>query len=85
MEHQDFILYSISLSIVDYDITIFPQHYLGLIALEHFLGTGWPGKNIIGCLVQNTNSLFIWAAAAYRFILENKKNQVIKTRLSNIF
>jgi hypothetical protein len=72
-KHQDFILHNISQSIVNHDIRIFLEQNLKLIAQERTLAAGWPGDEIIKCLVQNANGLFIWAATAYRFIREGKR------------
>ncbi|OQV11244.1 NACHT domain-containing protein [Cladophialophora immunda] len=73
VEHQEFILHSISQSVVDHDIRIFLEHNLKLIAQERSLAAGWPGEEIIKRLVQNASGLFIWAATAYRFIREGKR------------
>jgi hypothetical protein len=83
-EHQDFVLHSISPSIVDHDIRIFLESDLRLIGQERSLGPGWPGEEVIRCLVQNASGLFIWAATACRFIREGKKRQVIRQRLASI-
>jgi hypothetical protein len=72
-EHQDFVLHSISPSIVDHDISLFLEYNLRLIGQEHSLGVGWPGGDTIRCLVQNASGLFIWAATACRFIREGKR------------
>jgi hypothetical protein len=72
-EHQDFMLHSISPSIVDHDIWIFLEYELRLVGQERSLGPGWPGENTIRCLVQLAGGLFIWAATACRFIREGKR------------
>ncbi|RYP83459.1 hypothetical protein DL769_001362 [Monosporascus sp. CRB-8-3] len=72
-EHQDFVLHSISPSIIDHDIRIFLEHNLRLIGQERSLDSGWPGEDIIRCLVQHANGLFIWAATACRFIRDGKR------------
>jgi hypothetical protein len=72
-EHQDFMLHSISPSIVDHDISIFLKYNLRLIRQERSLDAGWPGEEVIGRLVQITSGLFIWAATACRFIREGKR------------
>jgi hypothetical protein len=72
-EHQDFVLHSISLAIVDHDIRTFLEHSLKLIARERSIASGWPGEQIVKRLVQNANGLFIWAATACRFIREGKQ------------
>ncbi|KAF2400563.1 hypothetical protein EJ06DRAFT_396946 [Trichodelitschia bisporula] len=72
-EHQDFVLHSISPSIVDHDIRLFLQHQLDNTAHKLSLRAGWPGEQIINRLVQNACGLFIWAATACRFIHEGKR------------
>jgi hypothetical protein len=72
-EHQDFVLHNISPSIADHDITIFLEYNLRLIQKERSLNNGWPGEEVIKCLVLNANGLFIWAATACRFIREGKR------------
>jgi hypothetical protein len=72
-EHEIFVLHNISPSIVDHDIRTFLEHTFKLIAQERSLVTGWPGEDIIQCLVQSANGLFIWAATACRFIREGKR------------
>jgi hypothetical protein len=72
-EHQDFVLHNISPSIVDQDIFIFLEYSLRLIGQERSLDAGWPGEEVIRCLVQNASGLFIWAATACRFIQEGKR------------
>jgi hypothetical protein len=72
-EHQDFVLHSISPSIVDHDIFIFLEYSLRLIGQERSLGAGWPREEAIKYLVQVASGLFIWAATACRFIREGKR------------
>jgi hypothetical protein len=72
-EHQDFVLHSISPSIVDHDIRIFLEYDLRLVGQERSLGPGWPGEDTIRRLVQVACGLFIWAATACRFIREGKR------------
>jgi hypothetical protein len=69
-EHQDFVLHSISSSIVDHDIRAFLEYSLGLLGQERSLGPGWPGDDTVGYLVRVASGLFIWAATACRFIHE---------------
>jgi hypothetical protein len=83
-EHKDFVLYNISPVIVNHDISIFVEYNLRSIGQGHSLEPGWPGEQVIRCLVQNASRLFIWAATACRFIREGKKRQFIKDRLSSI-
>jgi hypothetical protein len=71
-EHQNFVLHNISPSIVDQDIRIFLEHSFELIVQERSLTAGWPGQEIIKCLVHSASGLFIWAATACRFIREGK-------------
>ncbi|EXJ77535.1 hypothetical protein A1O3_09762 [Capronia epimyces CBS 606.96] len=72
VERQEFILHSISQSVVNHDIRIFLQHNLNLITQERSLPTDWLKEKDIESLVQNASGLFIWAATAYRFIREGK-------------
>jgi hypothetical protein len=72
-EHQDFVLHSISPSIVNHDIRIFLEYDLRLVGQERSLGPGWPGEDTIRCLVQLASGLFIWAATACRFIRKGKR------------
>jgi hypothetical protein len=58
-EHQDFVLHSISPSIIDHDIFIFLQYNLRLIRQERSLDATWPGEEVIGYLVQIASGLFI--------------------------
>jgi hypothetical protein len=67
------VFYNISPSIVDYDIYIFLEHNLNLIAQEHSLAAGWPGEQIIKRLIQSTSELFIWAVTVCWFICEGKQ------------
>jgi hypothetical protein len=69
-EREDFVLHSISPSIVDHDIFIFLEHNLRLIGQEDAQEPSWPGLEAIRHLVQTASGLFIWAATACRFIRE---------------
>jgi hypothetical protein len=46
---------------------------LKVIRQERALDAGWPGEEVIKCLVQSASGLFIWAATACRFIREGKR------------
>jgi len=81
-EHKDFILHSISPSIVDHDISIFLEYNLSIIRQECCLDAGWPGEQVITRLVKKASGLFIWAATACRFISEGR--QFAERRLSLI-
>jgi hypothetical protein len=70
--HQDFILHSIPLHIVDHDISIFLKHSLGKTGQKRGLARDWPGGEAIKCLVKKACGLFIWAATACRFIDDGK-------------
>lgn len=72
-EQQEFVLHSISSSIIDHDIFIFLEHSLRLIGQEWSLDPTWPGEEVIRHLVQCASGLFIWAATACRFIGEGKR------------
>jgi len=54
-EHQDFVLHSISPSIIDRDIWIFLEHNLRLIGQERCLDSNWPGEQVIKRLVHNAS------------------------------
>jgi hypothetical protein len=69
-ERQDFVLHSISPSIIDRDISIFLEYNLSLIGQEDAQEPGWPGLEAIRRLVETASGLFIWAATACRFICE---------------
>ena len=69
---QDFVLHSISPSIVDHDISIFLEYDLGLIGKEDAQEPGWPGSEAIRRLVETAGGLFIWASTACRFIREGR-------------
>ena len=71
--HQDFILHTIPLYIVNYDISIFLKYNLGDIRQERRLAEDWPGEAAIKCLTDKASGLFIWAATACRFIGEGKR------------
>jgi hypothetical protein len=73
IEHQDFVLHSISPAIVDHDIALFLEYNLGLIRRELWLHEDWPGKEIVMQMVHNASGLFIWAATACRYIREGKR------------
>lgn len=81
-EHQDYMLQSISPSIVDHDISRFLQHNLKLIAQECCQAADWPGAEAITHLVQSASGLFIWAATACRFIRQG--GQFVADRLQAI-
>jgi hypothetical protein len=73
VEHRDVVLQHISRSIVDQDIALLLQHDLQLVGHEHHLPADWPGAEIIAQLVQSAGGLFIWAAAACRFIRDGRR------------
>jgi hypothetical protein len=68
------VLHNISPSIVDHDISIFLKYNLKLIQQERSLDVGWPDEEVLRCLVRAASGLFIWAAAACRFIREGKQH-----------
>jgi hypothetical protein len=72
-QYQDSMLHSISPSIVDHDISLFLEYNIVLIGQENSLEAGWPGEDVIRCLVENASGLFIWAATACRFIRDGKR------------
>jgi hypothetical protein len=68
VEYQDFVLHSISPSIIDNDISIFFKYNLEIIRREWAFDDDWPGEQTIRRLVQSAGGLFIWAATSCRFI-----------------
>jgi hypothetical protein len=72
-EHQDFVLHSISPSVVDRDISTFLEYSLDNIRQERRLDAGWPGEQVIRDMVQKASGLFIWAATTCRFVREGKR------------
>ena len=72
-EYKDFLLHSVSPSIVDHDISIFLEYNLSIIRQEYCLDAGWPGKQVITRLVRKASGLFIWAATIYRFVSEGRQ------------
>jgi hypothetical protein len=68
VEHMDFVLHSISPSIVDHDISVFFEYNLKHIRQEQSLDACRPGEDIIRRLIKIAGGLFIWAATACRFI-----------------
>jgi hypothetical protein len=74
-EHKDFVLHSISWSIVNHDISIFLEHELRLIGQDDEQEPGWPGAERVRRLVKSASGLFIWAATACRFIREGQSTE----------
>jgi hypothetical protein len=64
------VLYNISLSVIDQDISIFLEYNLCLIGQEDIREPGWPGLEALQHLVRAARGLFIWAAIACCFIRE---------------
>jgi hypothetical protein len=75
VERQDFVLQSISPSIVDHDISVFLEHKLTVIGQYDEQEAGWPGTERIQHLVSIASGLFIWAATACRFICEGQSTE----------
>ncbi|KAG4437673.1 hypothetical protein IFR05_006835 [Cadophora sp. M221] len=72
-EHQDFVLHDIQPAIINYDISLFLGHHLGIIGQEWTLGSKWPGDKVLRQLVVHASGLFIWAATACRFIKDGEE------------
>lgn len=70
--HEDFILHTISPSIVRHDIAIFLKHELNRIREGRSLPLDWPGKQKLDILVKRSSGLFIYAATVCRFIQDPK-------------
>jgi hypothetical protein len=80
--HQNVALHDIPSPIVDEDITLFLKHKFSYIRQEEYLDSDWPGVKVISSLVRKASGLFIWAATAYRFVLDGKCDAA--TRLDTI-
>ncbi|KAH8598479.1 WD40-repeat-containing domain protein [Bisporella sp. PMI_857] len=74
-KRQDFVLHSISQSIVDHDISKFLKHELEVIGQDDEQEPGWPGSERVRHLVRAASGLFIWAATACRFIREGQSTE----------
>jgi len=72
-EHQDFVLHNIQPIVVNYDLSLFLEHHLGIIGQKWTLGPKWPGEEVLRQLVVHASGLFIWAATACRFIHEGEE------------
>jgi hypothetical protein len=72
-QYQDFVLHNILPTIINHDISLFLEHYLGIIRQAWALGADWPGELVLQQLVLRACGLFIWAATACRFIREGKQ------------
>jgi hypothetical protein len=58
-EHQDFVLYNISPSVVEHDVSIFIKYNLRIIRQERTFAANWPSEQTIKRLVRSASSLFI--------------------------
>jgi len=72
-KRQDFVLHDIQLAIINYDISLFLEHYLKIIKQEWTFGSEWPGKEALRQLVVYASGLFIWALTTCRFICEGRR------------
>jgi hypothetical protein len=70
--HHEFVLHSISRSVIQHDISTFFKNELEKIKKERALSPDWPGEQNIELLVQKADCLFIYAATACRFIGDPK-------------
>lgn len=68
-QHHDFVLHSISSSIVAQDLSIFFRHELSALGSSE----QWPSASDIASLVERAGGLFIWAATVCRFIKGGKR------------
>lgn len=68
--HCKLILHELSPEDLDYDINVYLEHELSIIAQEVGLNLPWPGAEAIRQLVESASGLFIWSATACRFIHE---------------
>jgi hypothetical protein len=69
-ERRDFLLHTVSPSVINYDIRLFLVYQMNLIGKEDDQEIDWPGADVIQSLVQSASGLFIWVATACRFISE---------------
>lgn len=61
-------LHSINDKVVDHDINTFLAYRFKRIAKSQFQEQDWPGFDAINMLTQQAGGLFIWAAAACKFV-----------------
>lgn len=70
--YHDEVLHNTPRSVIEHDISIFLRHEMDRIRKERALERDWPGEDNIKILAGKANPLFIYAAAACRFIAESR-------------
>ncbi len=68
-QHHDFVLHSISSSVIKQDLLTFFRHELKVPSVSD----QWPSESDVARLVERAGGLFIWAATACRFIKDGKR------------
>lgn len=67
-DHQDMVLQTIPMPVIEHDITLFLKHRFSEIRKDHSLPLDWPGESIIQTLVAMAVPLFISAATVCLFM-----------------
>ena len=70
--HEDFMLHTISPTVVQHDINIFLRHELNKIGKSRSLALDWPGEQMLEILVERSSGLFIYATTICRFVQDPK-------------
>ena len=68
-QHHNFVLHSISSSVIDQDILTFFRYELNALGVSE----QWPSEADMARLVERAGGLFIWAATACRYIKDGKR------------
>jgi type II secretory pathway predicted ATPase ExeA len=67
-DHQDMVLQTIPMPVIEHDITLFLKHRFSEIRKDHSLPLEWPGESIIQTLVAMAVPLYISAATVCLFV-----------------
>lgn len=67
--YYDFVLHSISSTVINQDLSTFFRHELKALGLSE----EWPSESDVARLVERAGGLFIWAATACRFIKDGRR------------
>jgi hypothetical protein len=67
-DHQDMVLQTIPMPVIEHDITLFLNHRFSEIRKDHSLPLDWPGESIIQTMVAIAVPLFISAATVCLFV-----------------
>ena len=68
-QHHDFVLHSISSSVIKQDLLTFFRHELKALGVSN----QWPSESDMARLVERAGGLFIWAATACGFIKDGRR------------